>query len=50
MKGTIIMLSVVAFFALVVPIIYNLFAYVILPHKTLKEGFRDWVDESADDI
>ena len=24
--------------------------YCIKPRKSLKDGFRDWIDESADDI
>lgn len=43
-----ILLLLVAFAVLwALPIVI---IYCIKPHKSLKDGFRDWIDESADDI
>lgn len=39
-----IFLCFVAFYG---PVIY---IWCIKPHKSLKEGLRDWLDDSADDI
>ena len=35
---------------LVIAPLYILLAYVVFPHKSLKEGLSDWYHESDDDI
>lgn len=44
----IVVLLCIAVFAILwaLPIVI---IYCIKPHKSLKDGFRDWIDESADD-
>jgi len=32
------------------PALYIIVAYSIIPHKSLKEGLKDWIKESEDDI
>ena len=50
MIATAIILSVVVSFAIVIPALFILMTYVIKPHKTLREGLKDWIEESRNDI
>lgn len=32
------------------PALYIVVTYSVIPHKSLKEGLKDWIKESEDDI